>query len=115
MLVEIAMTDTTIPISNDLGDPDPTDLDRLAASLNHLRAHFCQAVAENDPAPPSLDVCERVVLTSSDGDSYLDDLDQPAVPLVSVRTSVVAEVVAGQGNDWVAGKNACTSPQLPQC
>ena len=45
------MADTTVTTSIDLGDPDSIDLDRLAASLDHLHAHFRQTDAEHDAAP----------------------------------------------------------------
>jgi hypothetical protein len=69
------MIDTAVTTSTDFEDSDPIDFDRLAASLDHLRAHFCQR-AGNDAAPSSSDVCERVA--SSDGDRHHGDLDQPA-------------------------------------
>jgi hypothetical protein len=72
---EIAMTDAAIAISTDLEDPDAIDLDRLAASLDHLRAFFCQAGDETDAASPSSNACQRIVLTTSDSDPRLDNLD----------------------------------------
>jgi hypothetical protein len=96
------MTDATVATSNDFGDSNPNDLDRLAASLNHLHAHFCQR-AETEAAPSSPDVCEHVALVS-DGDPYLGDLEQPADLLDSARLLSAAQAAAkeGNGHHWQA-------------
>ena len=66
------MADTNVTTSTDFADSDPIDLDRLAASLDYLRAHFCQG-ARNES-----DVCERV---ASGRDPHRDDLNQPLAAL----------------------------------
>jgi hypothetical protein len=88
------MTDAAVAISTDLEDPDAIDLDRLAASLDHLRALFCQAGAEADAAPSSSDVCQRIVLTSSNSDPCLDGLDRSTVLLDSAQSPVAAKEAA---------------------
>jgi hypothetical protein len=45
------MMDPMVTISSKLGDPDPLDLDRLAASLDDLYARFCQASTETSFHP----------------------------------------------------------------
>jgi hypothetical protein len=81
----ITMTDTTVTTADDFGDPDPVDLDRRTASLDHLRAHC----TENDAAPSPSDVCERLALTR-DGDPYLGDIDQPVNSLYFALPRVAA-------------------------
>ena len=87
------MTDTTVTTSIDLEDPDSIDFDRLAASLDHLHAHFRQPGAEHNGAPSS-DACEAIVLTSSDNDPYRDGLNRSAILLDSAQLPVVAEEAA---------------------
>jgi hypothetical protein len=43
----IAMTDTAITTVTGHGDPDPAELDRLAASLDALTLSFCESSADN--------------------------------------------------------------------
>jgi len=44
----------------DLGDPDPTDLDRLAASLEYLAVSCCKPGADKAGQHPAGDAAARV-------------------------------------------------------
>jgi hypothetical protein len=81
------MTDTTVTTSRDLGDPDSSDLGRLAASLDHLHAHFRQTRPRHEAALSPSDVCEPTILTSGDNDRYRDDLNRSAILLDSDHLS----------------------------
>src|SRR5262249_59527014 len=94
------MTDATVAISTDLEDPDAIDLDGLAASLDRLRAQYCQAGAETDAASSSPDVCEPIVLTGSDEDPHLDGLNRSAVLLNSAQLPIVAQVAVRNAASW---------------
>jgi hypothetical protein len=49
------MTDAMVTISSELENLDPTDLDRLAASLDHLSAFLREAGADDDTGTSSSD------------------------------------------------------------
>jgi hypothetical protein len=81
------LADTNVATSTDFADPDPIDVDRLAASLDHLRAHFCQG-ARNDAVPSSSDRRERGAC--ADHDPHRSDLNQPVASVHSAPPSVAA-------------------------